>query len=60
MQPGPRRQGCGNRGIRGFLAGSSGSRAKGSQKAGDYTDHAADHQPLALMCINMTAAGQQL
>ncbi|MGR3885758.1 hypothetical protein FW764_02065 [Pseudomonas sp. 1152_12] len=59
-QPGPRRRGCGSRGIRGFRAGSSGSRAKESQKGADYTDPAADHQPPALMCINMTSGGQQL
>jgi len=33
---------------------------QGSQKVADYTDRAADHQPLALMCINMTSGGQQL
>ncbi|TFF14145.1 hypothetical protein EXW72_06070 [Pseudomonas sp. BCA14] len=60
MQPGPRRRGCGSRGIRGFRAGSSGSRVKGSQKAADYTDRAADHQSRGLMCINMTPGGQQL
>ncbi|MDT9632283.1 hypothetical protein FIV41_17130 [Pseudomonas marginalis] len=60
MRPAPRHRGFGNRGIRGFRAGSSGSRTKDHKKAADYTHRAADHQPPALMCINMTSGGQQL